>query len=113
MTTLSPLKRLNKASSIAEPDAPPAASLEPSTGLLMPLEPEPAGTPIQRGFISEARSERLRLQLWLADNIRKSIAPDLSLDLPLERTPEREHLVRQRYQQVLARTTVKVPTDIP
>lgn len=119
MTTLSPLKRLNKVAPGSEPHLPPASTLTPQSepasthSLLIPLEHEPVGTPIQRGFISEARSERLRLQLWLADSIRKSIAPDLSLDLPLERTPEREHLVRQRFQQVLERTNVKIPSSMP
>jgi pilus assembly protein CpaF len=79
----------------------------------MPLEePAPPDTPVQRGFISAGRAERLRLQLWLADNLRKSIAPDVPLDLPLPRTPEREKLIHERYQQALQRANIKIPSDL-
>ncbi len=80
--------------------------------LVIPLEEEPPGTPIQRGFITDRRAERLRLQLWLADNLRKYIAPDVPLDLPLERTPERESIVEKRFQQALQKANIKLPTDI-
>jgi len=114
MAGLSTLKRVKQVEvqdelQVAEVKAAPPAALD---GLLIPLEQEPSGTSIQRGFISEGRANRLRLQLWLADNLRKIIAPDVPLELPLERTPEREQLVRQRYEQALQRTGVKVPTDI-
>ena len=48
--------------------------LRPANGVYIGLEEEPPGTPTQRGFISAARSEQLRLQLWLADNLRKAMA---------------------------------------
>ena len=65
-----------------QPAAPPPVP-QPQGSLIMPLEEEPPGTPIQRGFISDGRAERIKLQLWLADNLRKSIAPNIPLDLPL------------------------------
>jgi pilus assembly protein CpaF len=87
----------------------PASGLD---GLVTPLEQEPFGTSIQRGFISEGRAERLRLQLWMADNLRQSIAPEIPLDLPLERTPEREQLIAQRYQLALQRANIRIPSDV-
>ncbi|MBI1879289.1 MAG: CpaF family protein [Chloroflexi bacterium] len=41
-----------------------------------------------------------------------SIAPDVPLDLPLPRTPEREQVVRERYQQALQRANIKIPPDV-
>ncbi len=94
--------------------APPkkAADAPPAGSVLLPLEEEPPGTPIQRGFISSDRSEQLRVQLWLADNLRKSIAPNIPLDLPLERTEERERLVQQRFQQALQKANISLPADV-
>lgn len=122
MTTISTLKRVKKlapdSQTHSEPPQPPQndsktqAPPTDSNGLFIPLEVEPPGTPIQRGFIGENRAERMRLQLWLADNIRKSMAPDSPLDFPLERTPEREQMALQRIQQVIERKDIKVPTDI-
>ncbi|MCB0191234.1 MAG: CpaF family protein [Anaerolineae bacterium] len=122
MATLSSLKRVKKVTPSPEssPSTPPQVQKEPTApapevngnGLFIPLEDEPSGTPTQRGFISDGRSERMRLQLWLADNIRKSMAPDLPIDLPFERTPEREQVAHQRIQQVIERKNVKIPSDI-
>ncbi len=89
-----------------------AASSAPDNELIRPIEPEPAGAPIQRGFISDERAEQMRLQLWLADNLRKAIAPNVPLDMPLERTPEREQLVKQRFQQVLQSGKINMPANI-
>ncbi|MDM8518442.1 CpaF family protein [Anaerolineales bacterium HSG6] len=97
---------------IAKKKASPKKSDDPLAEIKLPLESEPDGTPIQRGLISEGRAERLKLQLWLADNLRKSIAPDVPLDLPLERTPEREEVIRKRFDQVMQRGSVKVPPDV-
>jgi pilus assembly protein CpaF len=97
---------------IAPKEPPKKNSDDPLADIMLPLEEEPLDTPIQRGFISEGRAERLRLQLWLADNLRKSIAPDVSLDWPLERTPEREEVIKQRFEQVMQRGSVKVPPDV-
>jgi pilus assembly protein CpaF len=114
MAGLSTLKRVSRVEvqdelQMAEVKTASSTGLE---SLIIPLEPEPSGTSIQRGFISEERANRLRLQLWLADNLRKVIAPDVPLEIPLERTPEREQQVRQRYEQALQRTGVKLPADI-
>jgi pilus assembly protein CpaF len=92
-----------------EPKAPPA---ENQNGLFIPLEKEPLGIAVQRSFISEGRAERLRLQLWLADNLRKSVAPDISLDLPWERTPEREEIIRRRFEQAIQHANIQIPSDI-
>ncbi|RMF00058.1 MAG: CpaF family protein [Chloroflexi bacterium] len=54
----------------------------------------------------------MKLQLWLADNIRKSVAPNIPLDLPLEKTPERAQLVQQRFQQALQKANIHPPADI-
>src|SRR5262245_46726433 len=94
----------------SKPEAQPASP--ELDGLVIPLEQEPFGTPVQRGFITEGRAERLRLQLWLADNLRQSIAPEIPLDLPLERTPERERLIGQRFQQAVQRANIRIPADI-
>ena len=124
MATLSSLKRVKPAepsSNEAEPQVnqpqqkergEPASSPRTENGLLIPLESEPPDTSIQRGTISSGRAERLRLQLWLADRLRKSIAPDVPLDLPLERTPEREQAIRQRFGQALQHANLKIPSDI-
>lgn len=80
--------------------------------LLLPLEPESPDTPIQRGGLSEIRAEQLRLQLWLADNLRKSVAPNVPLDLPLERTAEREQVVKQRFQQALQSGKFNLPANL-
>lgn len=115
--SLSSLKRV-KPTEQAQPSQspPPTSEARPSgpglDGLTIPLEQEPFGVPTQRGFISEGRTERLRLQLWIADNLRQSIAPDVPLDLPLERTPEREKIIAQRYQQAMQRANVRIPSEI-
>ena len=119
MSGLSSLRRVKPTTPKEDetPSTPPpveqeAASPPPDDELLISLEQEPPDTSVQRGFISQGRAERLRLQLWLADNLRKSIAPDLPLDLPLERTPEREQTIQQRFQQAVQRANIKIPTDI-
>lgn len=80
--------------------------------LLLSLEPDSPDSPPQRGSISAGRTNLLKLQIWLADNLRKSLAPNLSLDLPLDRTPEREQLLRQRFGQVMQRSNIKIPPAI-
>lgn len=90
----------------------PSPASKPASEIFLPLESEPADAPTQRGSISEGRAERLRLQLWLADKLRKSIAPDVPLDMPLPRTAEREQIIRQRFEQALQRANINVPPDI-
>lgn len=108
VSSLSSLKRVKESQPKEEVKPVPAPG-----NLIIPLEqPTPPDTPMQRGFISAGRAERLRLQLWLADNLRKSIAPDVPLDLPLPRTSEREQVIRERYQQALQRASIKIPSDV-
>jgi pilus assembly protein CpaF len=78
----------------------------------LPLEPDDSDAPPQRGSISSGRAEQTRVQLWLADRLRQSIAPDVPLDLPLERTPEREQAIQQRYQKALQAGRIKIPTGV-
>jgi pilus assembly protein CpaF len=108
LTSLSSLKRVREIQPKEEVTSVP----ELGNLVISPEQPIPPDTPIQRGFISAGRAERLRLQLWLADNLRKSIVPDVPLDMPLPRTPEREQTVRERYQQALQRANIKIPADV-
>jgi len=78
----------------------------------LPLEPDYPDAPPQRGSISSARAEITRTQLWLADRIRQSIAPDVPLDLPLDRTPEREQAIQRRFQQAMQAGRIKLPGGI-
>ncbi len=111
MATLSSIKRVKQPE--AKQKAKPKAAPPPTADeVFLPLEEETKDTPIQRGLISPQRAERLRLQLWLADRLRKSIAPDIPLDLPLERTPEREQAIKQRYAQAIQRANIKTPPDV-
>jgi len=119
MATLTSLKRVKPGKSKEKQIEPkqeeqvkPASSPPADNGIFIPLEEESPDTPIQRGVIKPGRAKRLRLQLWLADRLRKSIAPDIPLDLPLERTPEREQAIRQRYTQAMERTNIKIPPDV-
>lgn len=116
MAGVSGLKRVKKLDSDNKPPskeaAPPPSPVQPENSPFISLEEEPSGTPIQRGFISDVKAERLKLQLWLADNLRKSIAPNIPLDLPLERTAEREQLIQQRFQQALQRANITIPNDV-
>ena len=111
MSNVTPLSSLKRVREVQPKEETTPAS--PVDSLIIPLEqPVPPDTPMQRGFISVGRAERLRLQLWLADNLRKSIAPDVPLDLPLPRTLEREQIIRERYQQGLQRANIKIPPDV-
>lgn len=89
----------------------PAKGTNFNASLLLPLEPDTPGAPPQRGSISESRANLLKLQLWMADNLRKSIAPNVPLDLPLPRTPEREDLLRQHFEQVMQKSGIKLPPN--
>ncbi|MBN1992609.1 MAG: CpaF family protein [Anaerolineae bacterium] len=107
------LKRIGETPSpekTAAPGPTPTPAGAPKIGL--PLEPDDPTAPPQRGSISRQRAEQLRLQLWLADKLRQSIAPEQPLDVPLERTPEREQLVQQRYQQAKQRANITIPPGV-
>lgn len=99
------LKRVKETKPPAETKAGP-----PPVGL--PLEPDAPDAPPQRGSISPGRAEQARLQLWLADRLRQSVAPEVPLDFPLERTPEREEAIRQRYEKALQSGRIKIPPGV-
>lgn len=64
----------------------------------------------QRGFIPDDQADVLRSQLRAADMIRKKVlAPDLSLDWPLERTSEREIAASKAIDQLVNSGRVKIP----
>ncbi|MBN1583071.1 MAG: CpaF family protein, partial [Anaerolineae bacterium] len=78
-----------------------------------PIEPEPPDAPPQRGAITDGRAALLRLQIQIADNLRqKLLAPGVSLDLPLERTPEREQKAIRSLEQVISSGNFKIPPGI-
>ncbi|HOT92875.1 MAG TPA: CpaF family protein [Anaerolineae bacterium] len=86
---------------------------EPPDPMFRPLEPEPPGTPRQRGFISDRDAALLRMQLQIADNLRqKFLAPSIPLDLPLERTPELEKLALEKLQQLIGSSNFRLPPTI-
>jgi len=119
---ISNLKRIGDAPGKSEPakpepakpvpakPAPPSPAPAPQVGL--PLEPDAPNAPPQRGSISSGRADQLKLQLWLADKLRQSIAPEVPLDVPLERTEEREQIIRQRYQQAKQRANIQIPAGV-
>ena len=76
------------------------------------LEPEPPGTPPQRGFISDERAAVLKQQLQIADHLRQSLAPDVDLDLPLECTPEREKQVVQALNHFINSGKLQIPSSL-
>jgi pilus assembly protein CpaF len=96
----------------AEPTPLPAEDIQVGDVVVPIQEPDKPGAPRQRGSISESRAATVRLQLQLADAMRQSIAPDISLDLPLERTPERERSVMQRLQQAMKQGQIRLPANV-
>ncbi|OQY48756.1 MAG: type II secretion system protein E [Anaerolineaceae bacterium 4572_78] len=55
----------------------------------------------------------MRLQLKVADNLRQRVlAPDLPLDMPLERTDEREQVARKAVEDLIQGGRIKVPNTI-
>lgn len=80
---------------------------------LKPLVPEPKDVSPQRGFIREDRAATMRLQIQIADNLRKKfLAPNLSLDLPLDRTPEREQQVIEKLNQLTNSSNFRMPKNV-
>lgn len=85
---------------------------EPPDPMFRLLEPEPAGTPPQRGTISDRQAALLRMQLQIADTLRQRfLAPNVSLDLPLERTPEYERTAREKLQQLISSGNCRLPSN--
>jgi pilus assembly protein CpaF len=81
--------------------------------LLLPLRPDPPGTPRQRGSISEARDWLLRMQLRVADHIRVNVlAPDVPLDMPLERTPDNEKKAMETIAQLTNSGKLRFPERV-
>ena len=81
--------------------------------MFRPLEPEPPGTPPQRGTIGDRQAALLRMKLQIADTLRqKFLAPSTSLDLPLERNPELEKTARERLQQLMSSSNFRLPPTI-
>ncbi len=86
---------------------------EPPDPMFRPLEPEPPGTPPQRGTISDRQAALLRMQLQIADNLRqKFLAPDIPLDLPLDRTPELEKIAIEKLQQLMSSSNFRLPPNV-
>jgi len=86
---------------------------EPPDPMFRPLEPEPAGTPPQRGAITDRQAALLRMQLQIADNLRqKFLAPSTPLDLPLERTPELEKTALEKLQQLMGSGNFRLPSNV-
>jgi pilus assembly protein CpaF len=89
-----------------EPDA-------TASGLFVPIEEEPPGAPPQRGFISEKRATLLRMQIQIADNIRQRyLAPDIPLELPLERNAERERVVQEKLVGLMSNANFRMPPGV-
>ena len=92
---------------------PPVQAQTPKDDILVPLEKEPATVSRQRGFISDNRAALMRLQLQIADSLRKRVlAPDLSLDYPLDRSEKREAQALQHIEQLISGGRLKVPPII-
>ncbi|MFN2283855.1 MAG: CpaF family protein [Anaerolineae bacterium] len=112
-------KRRDQPETNATPAPPPASqpakvekNEEPPDPMFRPLEPEPSGTPPQRGAISDRQAALLRMKLQIADTLRqKFLAPDTSLDLPLERTPEYEKTALEKLQQLMSSSNFRLPAN--
>ena len=94
------------------PEPPPVPKVEEKKekdDLILELEPEPPGTPRQRGAILEQRATALRLQLQIADHLRNQLAPDVPLDMPWEQTPEREQAIFHTLEQFSNDGKLRVP----
>lgn len=78
--------------------------------LLLPLDPEHADIPRQRGYLPEKKAVIMRLQLQVADMIRKKVlAPNLEINYPLEKTPEYEEKAIQTIDQLLQTGRITLP----
>lgn len=82
--------------------------------MFVPLDAEPKGTSRQRGYLPEKKAALMRMQMQIADNIRQRfLAPDVSLDLPLESTPELGKIALEKIQQLIHSSGFRLPMEIP
>lgn len=87
------------------------AKLRAEDPLLLDLDSENADIPRQRGFLPERKAVVMRLQLQVADMVRKKVlAPNLSLEFPLERTAEYEEKARKTIEQLLQTGRIELPS---
>jgi pilus assembly protein CpaF len=81
--------------------------------LAVPFDPDPPGTPPQRGHIEDWRSGRMRIQLKIADMIRKQVlAPDVPLSSTLDRTEKRESTAIRQIEKLIEGGRVKLPKGV-
>lgn len=96
-----------------EPVPEPQVEEKEKDSLFLEIEPEPPGTSRQRGAILEERAALIRLELQIADNLRqKLLAPDMPLELPLERTSEREQTVINSLERLTGNGNFKIPSRV-
>ncbi len=78
--------------------------------LIKEIEPEPDDVGRQRGWIPKDSQELLRKQIQTADILRKKVlAPDLSLDLPLERTEALEDKALDAIARLIDKGHIALP----
>ncbi len=81
--------------------------------IFVPKDEEPPEASPQRGFIPERKAALLRMQIQIADNLRqKFLAPDISLDLPIDRTPELERMAMEKLEQLIGSSGFRLPMKI-
>lgn len=81
--------------------------------LMQLLDEEGPEIPPQRGYLPESKAVILRLELQVADMIRKKVlAPNLSLDYPLERTEEYEDKAIKTIDQLIQSGRITLPNTI-
>jgi pilus assembly protein CpaF len=115
---MSLFKRRDQAEPISQPAPAPVAQpkvekKEEPDPMFRLIEPDPPGTPRQRGFITDKEAALLRMQLQIADNLRqKFLASTVPLDLPLERTSEYEKMALERLQQLISSANFRLPPSL-
>ncbi|NET73903.1 MAG: CpaF family protein [Sphaerospermopsis sp. SIO1G2] len=111
---LSPLEKIrqDQARAAREEEA-KLAKMRAEDPLLFDLDQEPEDTPPQRGYLPEKKAAVMRLQLQMADMIRKKVlAPNLDLDDPLERLPEYEEKALTTLAHLVDNGRISIPDSI-
>ncbi|MFT7586432.1 MAG: pilus assembly protein CpaF [Cellvibrionaceae bacterium] len=118
---LAPASNLTTSKNKLEHKKPEAASqqvvntesdLRKDNPLLVDIESEPDEAPRQRGWLPANKQSQIALQLQVADMLRKKVlAPDLSLDMPLERTEEREEKAISAIARLMENGRITPPAD--